>query len=247
MVDDPRIYAVTCLIRDYVRSPSLKHIRDAHSINKLARDIVRRLDGGTRTWRNWTDERELLLKSALTCWIPEDDLREFLNSMPGPVLTRTDVAQRRRALEEEEHTFPDERFQAASYAIFAKEKAAGTEMPAIIGRLVQYIEDEEVRLLREREQRWRVQREAEKAEKLQWLRSGADCKWTQVPDAADWWCRVNGRTYRLSIAKDRRQQLYRVDTLDPQEKGLLLGTYQRRGDATKAVNEMAYLPEPRRG
>ena len=29
------------------------------------------------------------------------------------------------------------------------------------------------------------------------------------------------------------------------EKGMVLGKYQRRGDATKAIAEMAYQPEPR--
>jgi hypothetical protein len=86
-----------------VKSPSLRHIRDPHSLSRLAQEIVRRLDRGNSIWRKWDGQREVLLKSALCCWIPVEDVREFLNRLPGPLLTTTDVAQRLKAFEEEEH------------------------------------------------------------------------------------------------------------------------------------------------
>jgi len=60
-----------------------------------------------------------------------------------------------------------------------------------------------------------------------------------------WYCRVNGRLYRLSSLTDRRLQLCRVKAVSDEEPGAELGRYQTRGDATTAVGAMAYKPEPR--
>jgi hypothetical protein len=38
-------YVVASLFFDYVKSPSLRHLRDPRNIRKLARDIVRTVDG----------------------------------------------------------------------------------------------------------------------------------------------------------------------------------------------------------
>ena len=86
MRDDQRIWAVKELLFDYVRSPSLRHIRDPHSLTKLAADIVKRVDQGNSIWRKWDGQREVLIKSAVRCWIPLEDMRDFLNAMPGPLL-----------------------------------------------------------------------------------------------------------------------------------------------------------------
>lgn len=127
MRDDERVLEVRRLLFDYVKSPSLRHIRDPHSITKLAQEIVRRLDRGNAMWRKWDGQRDLLAKSAMCCWIPTEELRDFLNGMPGPQLTTTDVAQRLKAFEEESHfEFAKEEHQAGCLAIFAKEKTAAT-------------------------------------------------------------------------------------------------------------------------
>ncbi|MET0539420.1 MAG: hypothetical protein ABWZ64_16000, partial [Xanthobacteraceae bacterium] len=55
----------------------------------------------------------------------------------------------------------------------------------------------------------------------------------------------NGRTCRLSLTKDKRWSLYRVNSTSDDEEGGFIGKYQRQGDATKVVKEMAYQPEPR--
>jgi hypothetical protein len=99
MKEDERIWAIKGLLFDYVKSPSLRHIRDPNSIFKLAQEIVRRIDQGNSIWRKWDGQREVLLKSALPCWIPVEDLRDFLNDTPGPRLTTTDVAQRLKSFE----------------------------------------------------------------------------------------------------------------------------------------------------
>ena len=79
-------WAVRDLLIDYLKSPSLRHIRDPYPLGKLAREIVRRLDRGNSVWKKWDTQREALLKSAVACWVPVADLRAFLNAMPGPQL-----------------------------------------------------------------------------------------------------------------------------------------------------------------
>lgn len=67
MRDDERSWTVKELLFDYVKSPSLRHIRDPHSVTRLAQEIVRRIDQGNSISGKWDGQRELLLKSALCC------------------------------------------------------------------------------------------------------------------------------------------------------------------------------------
>jgi hypothetical protein len=96
----------------------------------------------------------------------------------------------------------------------------------------------------ERQERHQRLREEQRLAREQRLLSGADRKCTQLQKSPHWFWRTNGRTYRLSPTKDNKWQLYRVPTLAEDEKGLVLGRYQRRGDATKAIGELAHQPEP---
>jgi hypothetical protein len=147
MSQDPRLPAIRRLLFNFVRSPSLRHLRDTHSIEGLAEDIIRSLGEDRPTWRKWDTAREEFLKSAAQCWIPVEDLRDYLNGMPGPKLTNTDVAQRLQVHYVEPYvSFPDEDLQAGCLAIYETEKAEGTELPAIVGALQEYIEKEEDRL-----------------------------------------------------------------------------------------------------
>lgn len=52
MPDDERLRLVKELLFDYVKSPSLRHIRDPHALVKLAREIVRQIDLGNSVWKN---------------------------------------------------------------------------------------------------------------------------------------------------------------------------------------------------
>ncbi len=246
MREDERIWVVKELLFDYVKSPSLRHIRDPHSVIRLAQEIVRRLDRSNSIWKKWDGQREVLLKSAMCCWIPVEDLRDFLNRMPGPPLTTTDVAQRLKAFEDEEYyAYPNEELQSGCLALYEKEKAEGTDLPAIIGQLRDHVEREEERIRAEQQERYHESREQDRIAREQRLLSGADCKWTQLQKSQHWYCRTNGRTYRLSPTKDKKWNLYRVTSTSDDEKGILIGKYQRRGDATKVVAEMAYQPEPK--
>jgi hypothetical protein len=40
MAEDERVWAVKELLFDYVKSPSLRHIRDPYSVSRLAQEIV---------------------------------------------------------------------------------------------------------------------------------------------------------------------------------------------------------------
>jgi hypothetical protein len=130
-------------------------------------------------------------------------------------------------------------------AIFEKEKAEGTELPAIIQLLQDHVEREEERLLEERRERYQQIREAEQIAREQRLLMGADCGWTQQRTSQHWYCRINGRTYRLSPTPDKKWSLSRVNSVAESEEGVLIGKYQGRGDATKIIKQIAYQPELR--
>ncbi len=111
-------------------------------------------------------------------------------------LTTTDVAQRLKAFEDELSTYPDDELQAGCLALYEKEKAEGTELPAFIGQLRDHVEREEERIRTEQHERYQQSREEDRVAREQRLLSGADCRWTQLQRSQHWYCRANGRTYR---------------------------------------------------
>ena len=112
-----------------MKSPSLRHLRDPHSVHKLAREIVNAIDRAGSIWSKWEGEREELAKAAAPCWIPTVDLLASLNNLPGPKLTKTDVEQRLRAIWEEPYaSYPKENLRDGCLALYQSEKAQGTEM-----------------------------------------------------------------------------------------------------------------------
>lgn len=243
MPEDDSLQAIKHLLFNFVRSPSLRHIRDPHTIIVLANEIIRVVNGRNSIWLKWDEQREKLVKSAVGCWIPLDDLRDFLNRLPGPGLTTADVTQRMRAFEDEDYfSYPKEELQPGCLTIYEREKANGTELPAIIGLLRDHVEREEERLRAEQKERYEQSRDKERIAREQRLLSGADCKWTQLAKSPDWHCRTNGRLYRLSPTKDKIWNLYRANAVDS-PNGSLIGKYQNRGDATKVVAQVAYQPD----
>jgi len=244
MLDQEPLQAVRRLIFEYVRSPSLRHLREPHSIDGLAKQIVATIDRAPSVWRKWEGEREALLRMASCTWIPLEDLRVFLNSMPGPPLTLTDVTQRLRAMYEEPYSpYPHDDLRAECLALYEREKAEGTELPAIIGALQVFVEEESERRRRAVHDDYR-RRQAEQRQALeQRFLAGADCKWTTVGQAKDLYCRINGRAYRLSPAPDKRWTLFRIEAAS--DAGARIGVYGTRGDVSKALSKLAYEPEPR--
>jgi hypothetical protein len=245
MSDEDLLQSVRSLLFEYVKSPALSHIRDPYAINKLAQRIMAAVTGVNPVWRKWGSDREAVLRSAADCWIPADDMRAFLNEMPGPVLTLTDVKQRLRAMQEEDYASPpDEIERAACLTIFEAEKSQGTELPAIIGAIQEHLTAEWLRRHdEEREARQRQRLEESVALEQRFL-SGADCKWTPVNGSTEVYCRVNARTYRLARSADKMWKLQRVRSVDD-EGGVAIGTYRARGDAAKALAQVAYQPEAR--
>lgn len=245
MFDYERHNAVRRLLFRYLESPSLRHIRDPKQVDRLAEDILSAVDRKPSVWSKWDPVRGELLKAASKTWVPIEDLVFFLNGLPGPTLTQTDVTQRLRAFQEEPyaHIYPDQRVREACLALYATEREAGTELPAIIGRLQEFAEEEEQRLDRERADCWRQQQEADRLALQRRFLSGADCKWTALEGSKALFIRKNGRAFRLSPAKDKRWDLHRIE--EPEDKGDLIGTYATRGAANKVIDKMAYEPEPR--
>lgn len=243
MQDEDRVRTVRDMLADHVRSPSLRHIRDPFALSKLARSIVETLDRGREVWRKWNPARENLVRATTRLWLPLDDLTTFLNQIPGVVLTSTDVAQRLRAFQEEHPCeFPDEDVRKVCLALYEQERSLGTELPAIVGALQEFVADE-IRRLQERRQAAYRDRARQEADALQQrFLSGFDCKWTPVEDLAGLYCRVNGRTYRLDRGVDRVWQLSRVDPRGD-GKHIVLGRYRNRADATRVVAKAAYQPE----
>jgi len=57
MLEQHRIATVREMLSDFVRSPSLKHLRSVHVLDKLASEIVRRLDLPPQLWSKWGGNR----------------------------------------------------------------------------------------------------------------------------------------------------------------------------------------------
>ena len=243
MTEDERLYSIRSLLSEYVRSPSLRHIRDPLFLAKLAKDILRTVDRGSTPWQKWDAQREALLTAAATTWIPIQDLRNFFNKLPGPKLTVTDVEQRLRMIQEEGFgLFPKDELRDACLTVYERECRLGTEMTAIIYALQEYEEEERERLRLERDRQWKLEKEREREAACRRLLSGADCKWTPLTKSAELFCRVNRRLFRLTQDKDKKCSLERVKSVDD-SNGIVLGKYRGRGDATKAIGQIAYQPE----
>lgn len=246
MTDDDRVWQVKQILVDYLRSPSSRHLRDPHSIASLSRSIIKSVDRGSGIWQKWEGKREVLLKAAAGCWVPTSELRSYLNRMPGPALTETDVAQRLKAFEEEPYSpYPQESMQLGCLELFAREHAEGTELPAIIRAIAEYIENENERERLEQDAKYRSIKAQQQKDAEERLLSGADCKWTQMGRDKQWYCRVNGRTYRLTQSEDKKWDLHRVDIPSGDIQGQHIGRYGTRGDATKVIAQVAYKYEGR--
>ena len=242
-MESDRIYALTSILFEYVKSPSLRHIRDPHSIQKLATELLGAVDRSGSIWTKWNGKREDLAKAAAYCWIPVEELQAYLNQLPGPRLTKTDVSQRLRAIYDEGWAhYPNEDVQQSCLALYENEKAQGTEMAAIIGALQEHVELEEERLSREREDAYRRHKDEERLRAQQRFQAGADCGWTKLEGLEGFYCRRNGRPFRVVQGKDKRWSLFRV--MAPEDPGALLGTYKGRRDANKALEKIAYVSEP---
>lgn len=245
MFDYQRHAEVRRLLFQYLESPSVRHLRDPKQVDRLAEQIVSTIDQSSPLWEKWDAARGELLKASAKTWIPIEHLVAFLNSLPGPRLTQTDVVQRLRAFQEEPYAdlYPDDRVKDACLALYAAEVEAGTGLTAIIGALQEFADEEERRLDRERQEQWKAEQQAERLALEHRFLSGADCKWTPLAGSKAIFMRKNGRTFRLSPTKEKRWALHRIE--EPTDAGDLLGIYAARGAANKVIDKIAYEPDLR--
>jgi hypothetical protein len=245
MYMDDRTMAVYSLIANYVCSPSLSHLRAERSIAKISHEIVTRLDQKSAVWKKWEGPREELLATALECWIPKADLLAFFNSLPGPQLTMTDLEQRMKHMIEVDYIgTPEPKLELECLAIYRAEAEAGTEMPAIVGRLYDYTASQSQRIRDEKYEEERLRLDRARLEREGRLLSYADCPWTQIKGSKFIYCRKNGRVFQLKPNNDKSWTLYRVQEVDDLTKGEMIGRYRTRGDASKVVAKAAFEPEP---
>lgn len=223
MYMDDRTMAVYSLLADYLRSPSLTHLRADRSLAKIAFEIVTKVDQKSAVWKKWEGRREDLLAAAIECWIPNEDMLAFLNSLPGPQLTVTDLEQRMKYMIDLESVgTPEPKLELECLAIYRAESEAGTEMPAIIGRLVDFISSQFKRISDERDEEARLRKVDARLGRERRLLSYADCPWTQIKGSNFVYCRKNGRVFQLKPNSDNSWTLYRVQEVDDDTKGEMI-------------------------
>jgi hypothetical protein len=243
MSDDERAYQIRTLLWQHTH-PTLRRMGH-EQIAKLAEQIMQiATDRGL--WTKWSGDRETLAKRAAEIWIPLEDLREALNALPGPALTKVDVEQRIRDFQEQPYSgpYPRREIEAEALAVFAEEKARGTEFVAILGYMEEWYWGAEERLRQKaaQERRERIAVDKRRAEAR--LRNGADCPWTAATGIADLHCCKNGRLYRLrplptTTKHEPAFEVLRVDDLEA-KRGRPVGRYRTRGEASTAVAKVAY-------
>ena len=132
MPDDPRFSTVLSCLRDYLTSPSTRHIRDPQQIFKFTKKLFDRLDAMQAVWEKWLPEREQFIRYVSDCWIPAEDLLAFFNRLPGPALTLSDVTGRLLYLwENEYHTRPDEDLRGECEAIAPASLWSGLQVDSV--------------------------------------------------------------------------------------------------------------------
>lgn len=248
--DDPnkpldRYGAVRRLIWRYVQSPSLRHLRDTRSIQEITTEIVELFERRRPSWRKWSGDRDELAEIASNVWVPVEDLRAYLNDMPGPELTAMDVEERLNTLRDGDR--PEEARETCE-RIYAEEKAKGTELPAVLRFLAGYVISHDLGTYDRVRRAEREAREAAHKAKQDRFHSGVDCGWTMFgelyahPKPPDRFCRVNGRMYRHAKVEHGHFRLYRIATFEDRP-GVPVGTYSDKKAIDAALETIAYAPD----
>jgi hypothetical protein len=182
----------------------------------VAQRIIRELDRRTST--KWNEPRVALLKSAQECWIPHDELLNWLNALAGESLTVTDLGARMADMSPGPYSYrfadgePDNR--ADCIRVYHREKSAGTAIDAML----QTIHDEVVWPNKEKACEQASQNRLENLRQV--VASGKDCGFFKGLDDArklDWHGRRGGQLYRLSRS-GAVYELFAVDALGDEGK-----------------------------
>lgn len=237
------VHTVKRLLLIYLQSPSLRHLRHETSVNQLAATIVKELEPQPSLWKKWTVDRQAVVERAAGCWVPLPDLTQFLNSLAGPRLTKTDVSERLKHEEDQQYMQPREEFRTGCESVYRQDKHDGSEFFATVCRVRAHLEQEQVRHENQKEEDRKRCREEEYQSRIARLMSGADTAWTQQRGSQYWYCRINARAYRLSRTDDGRWKLERVQEIDDATLGNLVGAYSSRREAGKSVKTIAYRPD----
>jgi hypothetical protein len=250
MTEDQRFHEIIRLLHQYSARPPLKFPTDAE-LPALAKKILKAATGPTSLWAKWDKDRDELARRAAEVWAPLEDLRTALNTLPGEPLTCIDVEQRLYAIRSEHGGYsygPEEELKNAALTAYAEEKAKGTEFIAMLGWLEEWMwgAGENLRRKRDKERQEQIEQDKRNAEAR--LRSGADCPWTAAAGLADLHCRKNARLFRLKALEraasplSPKFEVFEVKSVD-EKRGVPIGRYRTRSDASKAVLEVAYKPE----
>ena len=97
MTYDERASSISNLLWDHAH-PALRRM-DHQQIAKLTEQILQ-IATKRGLWTKWSQDREELASRVTGLSVPLEDLREALNCLPGPLLTKVDVEQRIRDLRE---------------------------------------------------------------------------------------------------------------------------------------------------
>lgn len=250
MTEDERLHDITLMLYEYSAHPALKFPSELE-IPKIAKKILKAACGPMALWTKWDKDREELVSRAADVWVPLVDLRDALNSLAGEPLTPVDVEQRLYAVRHQHSGYtrgPEEEIKESSLAAYAEEKARGTEFIAILGWLEEWTWGAQERLRRkqEEERHERIAQDKRNAEAR--LRSGADCPWTALVGFSDLYSRKNARLFRLKPF-DKVDSVFapKFEVLEVKsfedKRGVPIGRYRTRSDASKAILDVAYKPD----
>jgi hypothetical protein len=159
---DKRIAVVATILGEQWRQ---KHF-DAHG---MARDIVAALDQRELITK-WEGARLKVVEDnkVVGCWIPHDDLLNYLNKLAGAPLTMADLRAKLRTLQNTYYGDPDPDLQADCLRVYRREQKAGTEFMAILD----VIEDEVHNPVIQKQTKEHEQRKRDRDRKL--VESGKD-------------------------------------------------------------------------
>lgn len=214
MSDDRRIEIVAKILADkYYQA----HFNAPHS---MARIILAALDERALVAK-WEGARQKFLEEhdVSECWIPQQDVVDYLNKLPGKPVT---VADLRAFLVEvyEYHNKPDHDDQVDCLRVYSREKEAGTDLSGI----VKAIQDEVLTPAYEKEAEEHEREKQARDEAL--VESGSEFGFInrfttglETPvgkygyRAKDWYGRFGGQLYRLVHVGNKQYRLLSIKKL----------------------------------
>ena len=146
--------------------------------------------------------------------IPLEDLYTALSQLPGPPLTVSDVKGRLLGLWEEGLDRPDDTRRSGCDALYAAEKAAGTELAAIFELMNDWMGEETRPADAPGVGGTRPAAGRDEAGGGAGVPVGSRLQVEPDGSGADLYCRANGRIYRLSRAADKKLEVWRVQAME---------------------------------